>query len=109
MAFCRFCGTQGCSFANAHIIPRSFFKIIRGDSNYTVMMRADGRTVETPYFQAGLSDNQILCLECEPKFSEWDRYGFEVLGRKWSVDDAIRRQRDDLPIAIQLLDINYEK
>jgi hypothetical protein len=74
------------------------------------MMRASDSTIETLYYQAGLSDSHILCDKCEPRFAEWDSYGFDVLGRRqWKVEDSIRRIRDDQPIAIQLIDMNYDK
>jgi hypothetical protein len=108
MAICRFCETENPRFVDAHIIPRSFFKIVRGHANYSIMMRASGTTIDTPYYQAGPSDPEILCDRCEPKFSEWDGYGFEALGHEWRVEDAIRRS-DGLPIAIPIKGLNYEK
>jgi hypothetical protein len=76
---CKFCKRTGVRLVTAHAIPRSFFKIVRGKGKYSVGIQAKRGSVLTPFYQAGVADNSILCEECEPKFSKWDDYGFEVL------------------------------
>jgi hypothetical protein len=106
---CRFCKREGVRFVKAHVIPRSFFKIVRGDGKYSVGMEAKpGAPVKTPYYQAGPTDDSILCEECEPKFTEWDTYGFEVLSVPRGEVDAIVSSRDGTHLAIPLENINYD-
>jgi hypothetical protein len=76
---CRLCHKPN-KFANSHIIGRSFFRKIRGPFKHAVEVNLDAKQIST-FRQAGCYDDQMLCLECEPKFSELDTYGFKVLGR----------------------------
>ena len=104
---CRFCGRSGVRFINAHIIPRSFFKLVRGNAKYSVELQAENAEISTPYHQAGIGDASILCSECEPKFAEWDTYGFEVLSVPILPRDVVRAP-DGTPTAIPLQFLNYE-
>jgi hypothetical protein len=104
---CKFCKRAGVRFVNAHIIPRSFFTLIRGAGNYSVEMRAGRGSFETPFHQAGVADREILCDECEPKFGAWDTYGFEVFSIPRGEAEAIRGS-DGTLLAIPLKDLNYE-
>ena len=107
MEACRFCKRTGVRFVNAHVIPRSFFTLVRGEGHYSVEMRAGRGSLETPYHQAGVADQAILCEECEPKFGAWDTYGFEVFSVPRGEPDAIRGS-DGTPLAIPLEDLNYD-
>jgi hypothetical protein len=69
MKRCRFCNESKAGLAKAHIIPRSFFKLVRGDAKYATEMRASTKAVTLKARQAGHSDDNILCEECERKFS----------------------------------------
>jgi hypothetical protein len=63
----------------AHIIPRTFFEILKGDKKCTVLVEPKAiRQVQFP--QAGDMDPNILCFECDNKFSVLDKYGFKILG-----------------------------
>ncbi len=104
---CRFCKRGGVRFVNAHVIARSFFKIVRGNAKYSVRMEAKGTSLRTPYHQAGVADASILCEDCEPKFTKWDTYGFEILSISRGEADAIRAS-DGSPMAIPIDDLNYE-
>ena len=64
---------------NAHIIPRTFFEVLRGTGNYTVLMKPKAAK-QSKFLQAGDMDPDILCCECDNKFSALDDYGFEILG-----------------------------
>jgi hypothetical protein len=108
MGPCRFCKRNGVQFVNAHIIARSFFTLVRGEGNYSVEMIAGRGSLETPYHQAGVADRAILCEECEPKFGEWDTYGFNVFSVPRGEADAIRHSSDGTPLAIPLEDLNYD-
>ena len=75
---CRFCDQDKPALAKAHIIPRSFFKSVRGKGNYSVEMRASKKAVKEKFHQAGNYDDGILCEECERKFSQYDAHGHSV-------------------------------
>ena len=63
----------------AHIIPRTFFEVLRGTGNYTVLVEPKA-SKQSQYLQAGDFDPEILCAECDNKFSPLDGYGFKILG-----------------------------
>ena len=94
---------------NAHIIPRSFFELVRGKGKHSVGIVIDKDTYSTPFLQAGPSDESILGNCCEPKFSEWDDYGFKILGKKWDTKDAISSSDGTTPMAFELNAVDYDK
>jgi hypothetical protein len=72
------CGEEN-PLIKAHIIPRTFFEILKGDKKCTVLVEPKAiRQVQFP--QAGDMDPNILCFECDNKFSVLDKYGFKILG-----------------------------
>lgn len=75
---CRFCSRDFPKLAKAHIIPRSFFKVIRGTSKYSIVMQASKNEVKQDFKQAGIYDSTILCEECEALFTAFDDHGFRV-------------------------------
>jgi hypothetical protein len=77
---CRLCD-QTKDLIKAHGIPRSFFKEFKEGYPHAVFFDvSESADREATYVQAGVYDQGILCAECEPKFSEFDRYGWEILG-----------------------------
>jgi hypothetical protein len=65
----------------AHIISRKFYEQIRGRDKYAVMVNANKSVKEAgTFYQAGIFDREILCEECERKFSALDDYGWQILG-----------------------------
>lgn len=64
---------------NAHIIPRTFFEVLKGTGNYTVLVEPKADK-QSKFLQAGDMDPGILCGECDGKFSPLDDYGFKILG-----------------------------
>jgi hypothetical protein len=78
---CRLCD-QTKDLINAHIIPKSFsHKEFKDGGNHTVFFDvSENAEREATFLQAGVYDHGILCADCEPKFSEFDRYGWEILG-----------------------------
>ena len=104
---CKFCGKTAVRLVNAHVIPRSFFTLVRGEGKYSVQMKAGRGLVETPYHQAGVADPAIICEECEPKFGQWDTYGFEVFSIPRGEGEAIRSS-EGTPLVIPIDDLNYE-
>jgi hypothetical protein len=89
MPDCKFCGRSDRPLVNAHIIPRSFFRIVRADAKYSVAVKAQGNALVPHFTQAGFADKNILCESCEKLFTPWDTYGFEVLSRKRKPEDDI--------------------
>jgi hypothetical protein len=75
---CRLCHKPN-KFARSHVIARSFFLKIRGQHKHAIEVNLDAKQISI-FRQAGNYDKQMLCVECEPKFSSLDAYGFKVLG-----------------------------
>ena len=87
---CRLCD-QTKDLIKAHAIPRSFFKAFKDDAPHAVFFDvSESAEREATYVQAGVYDDGILCVECEAKFSEFDRYGWEILGSV-SLQDPIEK------------------
>jgi hypothetical protein len=77
--FCKLCGQQE-QLVKSHSIPRRFFKEIKGESQHAVFYDSSITAKrEATYVQAGVYDDDLLCENCERKFSEWDRYGGDIL------------------------------
>lgn len=76
---------------NAHAILRRFFEVIRDTGKYSVMINANKPLKSAgKFYQAGVYDSEILCEDCERKFSDFDNYGWQILGNLSltnSVDD----------------------
>ena len=110
MPKCRLCGRERVCLVNAHVIARSFFKIVRGKGDYSVGMEAKrGSPLKTPYYQAGVADTSILCEECERKFTKWDTYGFEILSISRGAADAIASSKDGTHLAIPIENLDYDR
>jgi hypothetical protein len=77
---CKKCG-QAKRLAKSHIIPQSFCEIIKGSGKYTVVVNANKPFKSAGKFlQSGPYDDSILCLGCEGDFSDFDSYGWQILG-----------------------------
>jgi hypothetical protein len=77
---CKLCD-QVRMLVKAHVISRRFFKDIKGDAPHAVFFDGSPEAKRTAtYLRAGPYDEEILCEDCEPKFSELDRYGWEIFG-----------------------------
>jgi hypothetical protein len=77
---CKNCG-QTKKLVKAHIIPRKFFEVIRGTGYYSALIDATKPLKQAAtYYQAGAHDTSILCEDCERKFSDFDKYGWQILG-----------------------------
>jgi hypothetical protein len=85
---CKMCD-QLKSLVKAHIIARSFFETIRGSGKYSVLVNAN-KPIKAAgtFFRAGPHDDSILCEECERLFSEFDNYGWQILGTP-SLNDPV--------------------
>jgi hypothetical protein len=79
---CKLCQSRPLKFSNSHIIPRSFFHLFRGDEPNSVALDVGGKTNKVQKKQAGFSEPAMLCESCEKKFSNFDSYGWKILGSK---------------------------
>jgi hypothetical protein len=99
---CRFCNRSK-SLVKSHVIPRSFFHQLRGSAKHLYAgVYREHRPLE--YSQSGIWDDEILCCDCEPLFSEWDAYGFEVLHPPPGTNGPIRNDNDLLPFFLRNVD-----
>lgn len=75
MTLCRLCQRQPAS-VKAHVIPKSFFveHLEQNDIPRIVATSKDFHPKKSPI---GVYDPEILCIECEARFSPYDDYGFE--------------------------------
>src|SRR5437762_3121909 len=103
---CRFCDKDMSSPAKSHIIPRSFFKLVRGQEKYTIVMRASEKAVTEEYTQAGIYDSKILCVECEKRFSPYDAHGFAVFTDVFR-DKKVYLDNNGIPCAFLLPNVDF--
>src|SRR5262245_42350250 len=78
MKTCRFCKHTYPKLVRAHIIPRAFFKILRGSGKFSIVVEAGPKHLTQEFKQAGISDEDILCENCERRFSPLDTHGVHV-------------------------------
>ena len=79
---CKLCRKPPTKFVKAHAgIARSFFHEFRGADVNSVLVNVSGVGKLSRRIQAGVWDDQILCSDCEAKFSDLDDYGFKILGK----------------------------
>jgi hypothetical protein len=70
---CKLCRKPATKFAKAHAgIARSFFHDFRGTEPNSVLVNVSGEGKLARRIQAGVWDDEILCLDCEAKFSAFD-------------------------------------
>ena len=77
---CKFCQNEFEKLADAHIIPRSFFKLTRGKGKHSILVGVDEKELDKKHKQAGLSDKSILCQDCDNhRFGPYDKHGIEAV------------------------------
>lgn len=102
---CKLCHQER-ELIKAHIIPRSFFHAIKGNSKQLLAaLTREKKPVE--YFQNGIWDPSILCAECECRFCSWDTYGFDVLGNPPGNNTSPMSDADVAPFVLK--GINYRE
>jgi len=74
---CKFC-QQDKKLIEAHIIPRSFHEPLK-EGGQTPLIITSKEGVFPKKSPIGIYDKEILCEECERKFSPWDDYGNKFL------------------------------
>lgn len=73
----------------AHVIPRSFFKLDPEERMPAQLLtNVAGRYAQQ--VRIGVYDSDILCEECEHRFSPWDDYGTELLLQKWDTFETVK-------------------
>ena len=104
---CRFCDKHDASPAKSHIIPRSFFGLVRGQEKYSVVMRVSKKAVtRLHYTQAGIYDSEILCVECEKRFSPYDAHGFAVFTEVFQ-HKKLYLENSGIPCAFLLPNVDF--
>ncbi len=74
---CQLCGAAPAS-CKAHIIPRQFYKRIRGTGKHLYELHVE-KAIERRFTQSGIWEYGILCPKCDGKLGVLDEYGYEVL------------------------------
>lgn len=86
---CRLC-MQEAKLVDAHIIPRSFFEVIKSKGRQDYLMVVSS---ETSIFDRkswiGVYDSTILCSACEKIFSPWDDYAAKLLLPQMRPEDIL--------------------
>lgn len=74
---CKLCDMIGPA-ADAHVIPKAFYKVSRGSADYLdVISSVPG--VRRVRSRIGFYDQNLLCQSCEARFMGYDTYGVKVL------------------------------
>ena len=75
MTICNLCQRQPAS-VKAHVIPKSFF-VEHSEQNDIPKIVSTSKDFYTKKCPVGVYDPEILCIDCEAKFSPYDDYGFK--------------------------------
>ncbi len=108
MLQCRYCERFYSKLAKAHIIPRSFYKVIRGSDKYSVEVKVKENYEKQKYWQSGIYDSSIVCQGCEKLFNAFDTHGYEVLSVALS-QKKVCYDSDGQPCAYLMENVDYQK
>jgi hypothetical protein len=89
---CKLCQSRPVKFVNSHIIPRSFFRLFRGNDPHSIALDVGGNVNQVHKKQAGFADPEMLCESCEKKFSNFDSYGWKTLGSRDLTENPLTHQ-----------------
>jgi hypothetical protein len=89
---CKLCNSRSVKFVNSHIIPRSFFHLFRGNEPHSIEVDVGGNIKQVRKKQAGFADPSMLCESCEKRFSNFDHYGWKILGHKDLTENPLTHQ-----------------
>lgn len=92
---CQLCGVNPAS-CRSHIIPKQFFRRIRGKAPHLLELHVGGR-VDPRHTQSGIKEQGILCVDCDQKLGVFDRYGYDVLPERL-VASQIKRLAPDMTV-----------
>jgi hypothetical protein len=96
---CQWCGATA-ALVKSHIIPKSFYRKVRGDGKYSLMVAANP-AIQNEQWQNGVYDN-FLCLPCEKRFCPWDEHGFAILSKDPEGLRLIRDKESGYPLGYEL-------
>lgn len=82
---CKLC-LQEKNCIKAHIIPESFFRIIKRDGKPILILSPKDFQSKT---HIGIYDKNLVCEDCEKLFSPWDNYAHSFLVANFSKDKSI--------------------
>jgi hypothetical protein len=105
---CKYCEHSFPKLAKAHIIPRSFYKVVRGSDKYSVELKVKERYEEQKYWQSGIHDSKIVCESCEKLFNPFDTHGYEILSAALS-QKKVCHGSDRQPYAYLVENADYHK
>lgn len=77
---CKFC-QQEKKLIKAHVIPESFFRRLRDGENPPRLLTAK-EGIYPKRASKGVYDPNILCIDCERQFGDWDNYGQKFLAEE---------------------------
>ena len=97
---CRWCGDKH-QLIRAHIIPRSFYDDVRGDTDQVLMLSPD-KSKYTSVTQSGVFDSGILCATCDGLLGRFDDYGRAIFKRVPTDQQDLIVDRDRMPIGFNL-------
>lgn len=104
---CKLCN-QNKKLIKAHIIPGSFFKLLR-TSKLSPEMHTNTSGIHPKRSPTGIYDKGILCEQCEMKFDTWDNHAQKVLLKDFSEDLAIYENKIKAGYKISNLDYKLLK
>jgi len=106
---CQFCNQLFPKLVKSHIIPRSFYKKLRDDSQpYTIYLETGRERNNEKYCQSGIYDADIVCEVCEKVFNPYDTHGYRVL-KKTLETKRIFHDKDGYPCAYFIENSEYTK
>ena len=85
---CKFCGLTR-EFAEAHIVPKTFYGLKEGPGPLYVYSNSRRRPVRSPI---GIYDDNLICLVCESKYAYLDSYAAEKL-KPWPKRSQLLRDK----------------
>jgi hypothetical protein len=92
---CKLCGDRK-PLVKAHIIPKQFYRRIRGASPHLIVAGIDS-TDGKSFSQNGIHDTGILCAECDNRLGIFDQYGYQVL-HEHPIESQIERLGPQLAV-----------
>ena len=101
---CKGCGEDK-KLIDAHIIPKSFFMNLRGESNHLDVVASDGPDRKGRTFK-GEYDTTILCSDCDGLFQKCDNYAKTLLIDKENKQKEL--SQDSKIIGWEIEDLNYD-
>jgi hypothetical protein len=101
---CQLCG-QKKKLIKAHIIPEGFFRPLRSGRK-APELHTNSKGVYPQRVPIGIYDKEILCADCDGKFSLWENHAHKVLIQNFTEDLAIywNGQR----ICYNIIDFDYK-